>query len=357
MNTDCFLYRGFSNRENLLKRTGRRLSFEFFLTVFAWSFIALLFTPLLSSCTTTYAPVEQRSIKPYKSRDYYTKNNRIPEYYTVRKGDTLYSIAWNYGLDYKSLARWNRINSPYTIYVGKKLQLKPSKSSNYNSRASNSRSKKSKGQDSQSASTNSGTNSKQTKSKQSKSKQSKSNKITTSAKTTSYSGSGSTQNKGQNTGNNTNKTQAKKKTYKVTTVTASRSKTAKESSRTYSSNIQLNWAWPVKGQILQRYEPKKGKKGIDIGAGQGTLIKAAETGKVVYSGQGLIGYGLLLIIKHNETFLSAYAHNQSLLVNEGQMVKKGQAIARLGNTGTDRNKLHFEIRKNGHPVNPLSYLP
>ncbi|MCW8929533.1 MAG: peptidoglycan DD-metalloendopeptidase family protein [Gammaproteobacteria bacterium] len=96
---------------------------------------------------------------------------------------------------------------------------------------------------------------------------------------------------------------------------------------------------------------------MDISATKGTLIKSAEAGKVVYSGQGLVGYGRLIIIKHNDTFLSAYAHNQSLLVNEGQIVKKGQSIARLGRSGTDRYKLHFEIRKNGKPVNPLSYLP
>jgi len=120
---------------------------------------------------------------------------------------------------------------------------------------------------------------------------------------------------------------------------------------------KLSWAWPVKGKIIQRYSPKRGKKGIDISAAQGVLIQSSEAGKVVYSGQGLVGYGRMIIIKHNDTYLSAYAHNQNVLVSEGQYVKKGQSIARLGRSGTDRFKLHFEIRKNGKPVNPLTFLP
>ncbi|MCK5648165.1 MAG: peptidoglycan DD-metalloendopeptidase family protein, partial [Gammaproteobacteria bacterium] len=167
----------------------------------------------------------------------------------------------------------------------------------------------------------------------------------------------------------------KKSSYKTRTVskpskkvvsgtssskTASRSKSAVKTNKKtamFAGSKRLSWRWPVKGKIIQRYSPGSGKKGIDISAAKGSLIKAAEAGKVVYSGQGLVGYGRLIIIKHNDAFLSAYAHNQSLLVNEGQVVKKGQSIARLGRSGTDGYKLHFEIRKNGKPVNPISYLP
>src|SRR5690606_34083696 len=96
---------------------------------------------------------------------------------------------------------------------------------------------------------------------------------------------------------------------------------------------------------------------IDIGGKLGQPVVAASAGKVVYAGTGLRGYGNLVIIKHSETFLSAYAHNHQLMVKEGQAVKAGQQIAELGSSGTDREKLHFEIRRDGKPVNPLQYLP
>lgn len=102
---------------------------------------------------------------------------------------------------------------------------------------------------------------------------------------------------------------------------------------------------------------KPGKQGIDIASSAGSIINASAAGKVVYSGNGLRGYGNLIIIKHNEKFLSAYAHNQSILVNEGAFVKQGEAIARMGNTESNQVKLHFQIRINGKPVDPLRYLP
>ncbi len=323
-------------QSSLILRTGKRV-----LRIF----LCTCLIPMLSACTTTYAPVEQRTIKPYDSRDYYTKYNRIPDYYKVRAGDTLYSIAWNYGLDYKSLARWNNIRSPYTIHAGKKLHLKVGKSSAYTSGTADIHARQSKLKKNTAPGRKSVTRTKNTHSK------------TVSTTKSSQSHSGNSKKKPQH--NNKHQSQ---KTYKVTTVSKTTSNDKKKTSNTSSRksadfNKSLSWSWPVKGKLLQSFAPAKGKKGIDIVAREGTPIKAAESGKVVYSGQGLRGYGLLLIIKHNETFLSAYAHNQSLLINEGQIVKKGQTIARLGNTGTDRNKLHFEIRKNGQPVNPLSYLP
>lgn len=114
------------------------------------------------------------------------------------------------------------------------------------------------------------------------------------------------------------------------------------------------WQWPVKGAIIGRFAQTKG---LDIAGVEGELIHAAGAGQVVYSGTGLRGYGQLLIIKHNEQYLSAYAHNKKLLVKEGDQVKIGQAIAQMGNTDTNRVKLHFEIRQNGKPVDPLRYLP
>ena len=120
--------------------------------------------------------------------------------------------------------------------------------------------------------------------------------------------------------------------------------------------LKLYWQWPVQGGILRNFY-QTGKKGIDIFGNYGQSVTAAASGKVVYSGNGLIGYGNLLIIKHNELFLSAYANNRRLLVEEGQHVKKGQVIAELGRAKDKKTSLHFEIRKNGKPVNPVFYLP
>lgn len=114
------------------------------------------------------------------------------------------------------------------------------------------------------------------------------------------------------------------------------------------------WQWPVKGKIIGQFSQTKG---IDIAGVEGEIVHAAGEGRVVYSGTGLRGYGQLLIIKHNEKFLSAYAHNKHLLVKENDWVKIGQPIAEMGNTDTNRVKLHFEIRQDGKPVDPLRYLP
>jgi len=118
------------------------------------------------------------------------------------------------------------------------------------------------------------------------------------------------------------------------------------------------WRWPTEGQLIGRYvsgDPVK--QGIDIAGTGGQSVRAAGDGVVVYSGSGLVGYGELIIVKHNEQWLSAYGHNRSRLVNEGQIVKAGQQIAEMGRSGAARDMLHFEIRYNGKPVDPLRYLP
>ena len=120
----------------------------------------------------------------------------------------------------------------------------------------------------------------------------------------------------------------------------------------------LAWRWPADGQLVGRYvsgEPTK--QGIDIAGTGGAPVRAAGDGVVVYSGSGLVGYGELIIVKHDDEWLSAYGHNRSRLVNEGQLVKAGQQIAEMGRTGAARDMLHFEIRHNGKPVDPLLYLP
>ncbi len=118
----------------------------------------------------------------------------------------------------------------------------------------------------------------------------------------------------------------------------------------------LSWIWPVPGPVLAGFDEVK-NKGLDLGGTAGEPVLAAADGRVVYVGAGLRGYGNLIILKHNNTYLTAYAHNKSLLVKEDQAVRKGQKIAEMGNSDADRVKLHFEVRRQGKPVDPIKYLP
>jgi len=117
------------------------------------------------------------------------------------------------------------------------------------------------------------------------------------------------------------------------------------------------WIWPTQGRMIRGFSPSRGSKGIDIAGKLGQPVIAAAAGRVVYQGSGLPGYGRLIIIKHDEVYLSAYAHNEKILVKEGQAVRGGQTIATLGATEADRPTLHFQIRRHGAPVDPLRYLP
>jgi len=123
-----------------------------------------------------------------------------------------------------------------------------------------------------------------------------------------------------------------------------------------ASDDDIAWIWPSSGAVLSGFDETK-NKGLDIGGTAGEPVLASADGKVVYAGAGLRGYGNLIILKHNNVFLTAYAHNQSLLVKEDQTVKKGQKIAEMGNSDADRVKLHFEVRRQGKPVDPAKYLP
>jgi len=146
-------------------------------------------------------------------------------------------------------------------------------------------------------------------------------------------------------------------TYKKKTRWKKSTKKTKPKKKWQSTKLnKLNWRWPVKGKLLKSFYATD-KKGIDIAGKVGRKIKAAESGVVVYSGSSLVGYGRLLIIKHNYLYLSAYGQNRRLLVKEGQKVKRGQVIAEMGVGVNAKPLLHFEIRRNGDPVNPTKYLP
>jgi len=220
--------------------------------------------------------------------------------YVVKRGDTLYSIAWAHGLSYQQLAASNGIRYPYTIYTGQRLQLqsavvvrKPAPMQEKTARA--------------------------------------------------------------------------RPVPQPMPIPAAAPVPAPPVSQTVAPapretadmvNYDGRWVWPTRGRVLRSYQSSgRGKKGIDIGGHEGQPVKAAANGKVVYAGSGLVGYGRLIIIKHNENLLSAYGHNSKLLVSEGDQVKAGQQIAEMGSSGTNRTGLYFEVRKDGKPVNPLHYLP
>ena len=137
----------------------------------------------------------------------------------------------------------------------------------------------------------------------------------------------------------------------------SESKPAPAASDDENGSDKIDWLWPATGKLVTGFSDTANLKGIDIAGKAGQPVVATAGGKVVYAGTGLRGYGKLVIVKHNNTFLSAYAHNNDILVKEGQQVSRGQKIAEMGDTDSDQVKLHFEIRRLGKPVDPLKYLP
>ena len=272
-----------------------------------------------------------------------------PDDYTVVSGDTLYSIAWRYEIDPTALAKWNHLKQPYTIYPGARLHTKESDSKVV---------PKAYVEDK-------------------RDKQKKPTEVTVRRGDTLY----SLARKNHITVSRLAAINGLKKPYVINpgqtlrltgkpvskwtapSVQHTASPKVKTPSRAKSlspvdTDRSVSWQWPVKGKVLSRFNKfKNDAKGIDIAGTEGNSVKAASSGKVVYSGNGLISYGNLVIIKHSRSYLSAYAHNRKLLVKEGDTVKAGQTIAELGKTGTEKPKLHFEIRKNGKPVDPLRYLP
>ena len=217
----------------------------------------------------------------------------------VQRGETLYQIAFRYGWDWKTLAQANNLREPYTIYPGQQISLRPRGTFR--------------------ASTPPAAASRPT--------------VSSTPRTTGPS-------------------------ISRQTPAPPRASPAPIAPQVNLPASVSGWNWPVQGPLISRFQSNGSlNKGIDIAGQQGQPVKAAAEGAVVYAGRGLLGYGEMIIIKHDETYLSAYAHNSRLLVKEGERVKLGQNIAEMGSTGTDRVKLHFEIRRKGQPVDPLTYLP
>jgi len=230
-------------------------------------------------------------------------------YYRVKRGDSLHAIAFSFSMDWRDIAAWNGISSPYTIYPDQELRLSAPAGQHSRKQAS-----------------------------------APATKTSTSSKPSS------------------NKTVVKAAPSKSSTSTTYDNTPRPAPPPTVATAVTTadpgKWLWPAEGKIISNFKPNDpARKGIDIGGKEGQAIKASATGEVVYSGSGLIGYGELIIIKHSESLLSAYAHNRKRLVAEGQKVAGGERIAEMGTNDRNQAMLHFEIRLNGNPQNPLKYLP
>ncbi|NRQ44028.1 peptidoglycan DD-metalloendopeptidase family protein [Rheinheimera sp. YQF-2] len=269
---------------------------------------------VLAGCSSRSGPAPVTTLE--LRENFYQQRNRgtlNTSSYKVQRGDTLYSIAFRAGKDVRELAGINGIANPYTIYPGqvihfsgkaKPVARKPAKPTVV-------------------AKQNTNTNS---------SSQVKSNSSVKPAKPVAP----------QN-----------QKGYVQTTP----AKNNKAANSTLNRDL-VQWQWPVKGKIISGFSHKQqGNKGIDVSGREGDRVNAAASGQVVYAGNALRGYGNLIIIKHNDDYLSAYAHNSKLLVAEKQMVTAGQQVAELGSTDATDPRLHFEIRFRGSSVDPLKYLP
>ena len=255
--------------------------------------------------------------------------------YTVKRGDTLFYIAWITGNDFRDLAQRNNVQAPYGLEVGQTLQVgnatgTPLTPGNSVSAAD------------VTAQNNSVKPAQNT------------SAVVASQPTITYSEDSGEQSANKMLPNN--KPSATVVTAPVTAPVVSSSVTT-ASSQTASAPIST-WRWPTDGKVIENFSSSEGgNKGIDIAGSKGQAIIATADGRVVYAGNALRGYGNLIIIKHNDDYLSAYAHNDTMLVREQQEIKAGQKIATMGSTGTSSTRLHFEIRYKGKSVNPLQYLP
>ena len=202
-----------------------------------------------------------------------------PGFHTVRRGDTLYSIAFRNELDWRALARWNAIGAPYTLEIGRELRLTPP---------------------------------------------------------------------------------AATRTPPAKQGPASRAHppSASRPAPLPPPTVRLAWGWPAQGTLVARFKPGSATaRGIDLAGVRGDAVRAASDGRVVYVGSGLVGYGKVIIVKHDDRYLSAYAHNDRFLVEEGATVKRGQQIAAMGLGPGQRALLHFEVRLDGRAIDPLPLLP
>lgn len=315
---------------------------------------------LMAGCATSQqAPVIERGAQPAKK----TASNKPspaqkttagekdwrPENYVVKKGDTLYGIGLEFGFDYKEIAQWNSIQPPYRIYAGQSLKLKETRAAGTApveaAPAAVAVTTPIKSEPVVAPRTL-GEPPLKTEPRAVKEPYSEQAMVTPAPAA-----------KPVETPVKPPEPVAKTEPPKTLETAKAEPPAEKTTSATESGDDTVEWSWPAQGKVIAGFNEAAGSKGVDIAGTIGQPVMAAGPGKVVYSGTGLRGYGKLVIIKHNKTYLSAYAHNSQILVKEGQEVTRGQKIAEMGNTDTDKVKLHFEIRKLGKPTDPARFLP
>ncbi|MEO7065808.1 MAG: peptidoglycan DD-metalloendopeptidase family protein [Rhodanobacter sp.] len=270
--------------------------------------------------------------------------------YVVAKGDTLYSIAFRNGVDFRDLAQWNSVAAPYTIWPGQTLKLAPPVATHAAATTSSV------------AATAASTHAPVTAPKVAATAAAPVFEPVTTPSTATASAPAvasvahvATPAVAMTSAAATVVPVAGTPTPAPTVApTPAPVPVASGASRAVSG---LSWRWPADGALIKRFHKGDAIPGIEIGGKAGDPVRAAADGVVVYSGNGLVGYGELVIIKHSDSFLSAYGHNRKRLVKEGQRVSAGQKVAEMGSTGTTRNELQFQIRKDGNPVDPMDYLP
>lgn len=300
---------------------------------------------LLSACAggPTRAPVADRGTGSQGKRPLPSPQaDWRPATYTVQKGDTLYSIALEHGQDYKELAEWNNIAPPYVIRIGQVLRMVSPDSE-------------------RAVPYKPGVASESKplplpappvpvlKTEPKALKQPYSDQTLAKLERTPLKPAPVSKPEVKPEPKGTAPEPAKAEEPKAATESAQPNAAAEDD--------KVDWGWPADGKILTNFNDGGSSKGLDIAGPMGHAVLAAAAGKVVHTGNTLRGYGKLIIIKHNKSYFSVYAHNSQVLVREGQVVVKGQKIAEMGNSDADRVKLHFEIRHLGKPVDPLKYLP
>jgi len=248
--------------------------------------------------------------------------------YTVRRGDTLLRIAFDHGQNYRDLVTWNNLRDPDDIKVGQVLRVAPPERNGNGS-----------------GNGNAGSTAMVT----SPITMPGAEKPAAIPKKTGPRGD-------KKPYSESNMADADEAPAPKAVERPASGTLAAGSTVTASDDEKLSWMWPSDGRIIATFDEGK-NKGIDIAGRLGQQVMAAGSGKVMYAGSGIRGYGNLVIVKHSNSLLSAYAHNRSILVKEGQNVTKGQAIAEMGNSDADTVKLHFEIRQQGKPVDPSKFLP
>ena len=334
----------------------------------------LLFLITLAGCASNQsAPVIERApaAKPASASKSAQNKDWRPATHTVKKGDTLFSIGLQYGYDYKEIAQLNNIAPPYIIHIGQTLRLQgtnevtspPAAATDLGTSASGSESEdvvitplNLDGTAPAQAAPGEGATPAATPPETSAAGPAEVPLLSgPKALREPYSEAALAAPPPQEATSST-PTTAKAEPSPPAAPDTGNTKPAAVPSAT-SSTDGIEWSWPASGKVIAGFSDSNNAKGMDIAGEKGQAVLAAATGKVIYSGSDLRGYGKLVIIKHDKTYLSVYAHNSQIVVKEGQQVKKGQKIAEMGSSDTDKVKLHFEIRQQGKSVDPAKFLP